>query len=57
MAQTNQERLALLLQYLLKGIELCRHDFQWHAYIFHVGEALYNFVAGDRFFNPGTNLD
>ena len=54
-ASTRQEGLALLVQYLLSGMNVCRRDFHGHADLLHVSVPLYNFVAGDRFVNPGEN--
>ena len=39
----------------MSGMEVCRHDFMGHADLLHVSIPLYNFVAGDRFTNPGEN--
>jgi hypothetical protein len=54
-ASTRQEGLALLVQYLLSGMATCRREFHGHADLLHVSIPLYNFVAGDRFVNPGEN--
>ena len=54
-APTKQEGLAILVQYLMSGMQICRHDFMGHADLLHVSIPLYNFVAGDRFTNPGEN--
>ena len=52
---SKQEGLAFLSHYLITGMELCRHDFHGHTQLLHTGGALYNFIAGDRFVNPGQN--
>ena len=54
-AHSKQEGLALLVQYLMSGMQVCRRDFMGHADLLHVSIPLYNFVAGDRFTNPGDN--
>lgn len=54
-APTKQEGLAILVQYLMSGMQICRHDFMGHTDLLHVSIPLYNFVAGDRFTNPGEN--
>ena len=50
-----QAGLALLVQHLMLGMGIfCRHIFG-HADLLHCSAHLYNFVAGDRFVNPGEN--
>jgi len=51
-----QEGITTLIQYLMSGILVCRQDFMGHTDLLHVSIPLYNFVAGDRFVNPGENL-
>ena len=53
--QSNQEGITVILQYLLTVMESCCRDFHGYAQLLHVGRAIYNFVAGDWFLNPGTN--
>ena len=55
-ASTKEEGLATLVQYLISGMRVCHQDFMGHADLLHVSIPLYNFVAGDRFTNPGENL-
>ena len=52
---TKQAGLSLLVQYLMAGMGVCRREFFGHAEIIHCSVTLYNFVAGDRFTNPGEN--
>ena len=52
---TKQAGLSLLVQHLMSGMGACRKDFFGHADILHCSVPLYNFVAGDRFVNPGEN--
>ena len=52
---TKQQGIAFLYYYLLTGMESCRHDFNGHAQLLDVGGALYKFLVGIRFFNPGNN--
>ena len=52
---TKQAGLSLLVQHLMAGMGACRKDFFGHADILHCSIPLYNFVAGDRFVNPGEN--
>ena len=33
----------------------CRRDFLGHADLLHCSTPFYNFIAGDRFVNPGEN--
>ena len=52
---TNQERITVLTQYLLTGMELCQRDFHGHAQLLYVGGGgVFNFIAGDLFVNLGT---
>ena len=54
-APTKQEGLVTLIQYLMPGMIFFRQDFLGHADLLHVNTTLYNFVASDRFINPGDN--
>ena len=52
---TKQVGLALLVQHLMVGMGTCWHQLFGHFDILHYSVPLYNFVAGDRFVNPGEN--
>ena len=54
-ASTKQSGFSLLSQYLLTGMGECRRDFLGHADLLHCSTPFYNFIAGDRFVNPGEN--
>ena len=54
-APNKQEGLVTLVQYLMSGMSVFRCNFLGHADPLHVSIALYNFVAGDRFINPGDD--
>ena len=45
----------ILVHFLMVGMKKFRHDFMEHADILNVSILLYNFIAGDRFINPGEN--
>jgi len=53
--KSKQDGLACLVQHLMADMGNCRREFLGHSDILHVSVPLYNFVAGDRFVNPGEN--
>ena len=52
---TKQAGLALLVQFLMGGISVCHRDFLGYSDLLHCSIPLHNFVAGNRFVNPGKN--
>ena len=54
-APNKQSGLAMLRQYLMKDMRSCRRTYLGHPEWLHCSIPLYNFVAGDRFVNPGEN--
>ena len=52
---TKQAGLALLVQFLMGGISVCHRDFLGYSDLLHCSIPLHNFVAGNRFVNPGEN--
>ena len=54
-APNKQSGLAILRQYLMKDMRSCRRTYLGHPEWLHCSIPLYNFVAGDRFVNPGEN--
>ena len=54
-APTKGASLSILNQYLWAGREVCRRQFFGAADMMHVCGALFMFVHGDRFMNPGAD--
>ena len=54
-APNKQQGLAMLVQYLMGDMASCRRTYMGHSDLLHCSVPLYNFVAGDRFVNPGEN--
>ena len=54
-AQTKGDALSILNQYLWAGRDVCRRQFYGAADTMHVCGALFMFVHGDRFMNPGAD--
>ena len=54
-ASNKQAGLAMLVQYLMGDMRVCRRTYLGHSDLLHCSIPLYNFVAGDRFVNPGEN--
>ena len=54
-APNKQSGLAMLVQYLMGDMTSCRRTYLGHSDLLHCSIPLYNFVAGDRFVNPGEN--
>ena len=45
----------MLVQYLMGDMRTCRRTYLGYSDLLHCSIPLYNFVAGDRFVNPGEN--
>ena len=54
-APTKGAALSILNQYLWAGREVCRRQFYGAADMMHVCGALFMFVHGERFMNPGAD--
>ena len=51
-----EDGLENLVQHLMSCMVLCWRNYLGHSNLLHCSVPIYNFVAGDRFVNPGENL-